>query len=129
MAVIRLIEIRQEGFRRIVIRTARRRAVDLPEILEPRRIVDDLPVGGIAALPLAVVHDRDARTDRMHQLRRSRVRIAVARRVKYVEETQQIIGARQIVLLIPGKVAEIEQTKTAIADHQPDRFEILRRGS
>ncbi len=57
----------------------------LPEILEPGRFVHGLPVFGRAAFSFSVVHQCYARADRVHELRRSGVRIAVARCVKYGE--------------------------------------------
>ena len=66
--------------------------------------------------------------DRMHQLRRSRMGIAVARGVKYGESSNQIIRARQGVLLVPRQVTQIEQPETAVADHESNGFKIFRRG-
>src|ERR1700680_2017000 len=54
VAVVHLIEVRQELLRRVMARAARCRAMYLPEVLEARRRMDDLPVLRVAALSLAV---------------------------------------------------------------------------
>jgi hypothetical protein len=41
VAVIHLVDVRQELLRRVMVRTARRRAMQLPEVIEPRRGVDE----------------------------------------------------------------------------------------
>src|SRR5713226_8107785 len=107
--MVDLIDVREELLRRVVLRAARGRAVDLPEVLEPGRLVDDLPVLGVAALSLAVVHHRDTRADGVNQLRRSSMGIAVTRRVKNVEGPDQIVGTDQLVLLIPREIAQVEE--------------------
>src|SRR5712691_7518721 len=102
------------------------RAMDLPEVLEAGGLVDDLPVLGVAALSLAIVHQGDTRADGVNQLRRSGVGIAVARGVKNVEGPNQIIGADQLVLLVPGEIAKVEKAEAAVADEESDGFEVLR---
>src|SRR5271167_4087762 len=102
--------------------------MELPEVLEPGRFMDDLPVFRIATFPLAVVHHSHPRPDGMHQLRRSRMIVAMARRVKHIESAYQIVGADQLVLLVPGQVAEIEKPEVAVSDDDPDGFKVLRRG-
>src|SRR5579862_4250446 len=47
VAMIDLINIGEELLGRIMVRAARRRAMDLPEVQKPRRLVDDLPVLGV----------------------------------------------------------------------------------
>jgi hypothetical protein len=113
--MVDLIEVREELLGRVMVRAARGRAMDL-EVLEPGRLVDDLPVLGVAALSLAVVHHSDTRTDGVNQLRRSGVGIAVTRGVKNVEGPNQIVGADQLVLLVPGEIAKVEKPEAAVAD-------------
>jgi hypothetical protein len=100
--------------------------MDLPEVLEAGACGRSQI--GVAALSLAIVHQGDSRADGMNQLRRSGVGIAMARGVKDVEGPDQIVGADQLVLLVPGEIAEVEQPEAAVADEESDGFEILRRG-
>jgi len=69
VAVVYLVKIRQELLGRVVFGAARCRAMQLPEVFEPRRLVDDLPVLGRTTLSLTVVHHRDPCTNSVHQLR------------------------------------------------------------
>src|SRR6266550_5234311 len=114
MAVVGLVDVGQELLWGVVLRAARRRAMYLPEILEPGRLVNGLPVFGRTTLSLSIVHQGYSRTDRVHQLRRPRMRIAMARRVKYGEVADQIIRAHQGVLLIPRQVAKIKEPEASI---------------
>src|ERR1700694_5569608 len=107
---------------------ARGRAMNLPEVLEAGRLVDDLPVLGIASLSLAVVHQGDTRADGVNQLRRSGVGIAMARGVKNIEGPDQIVGADQLVLLVPGEIAKVEKPEAAVSDEERGGFEVFRRG-
>jgi len=126
--MVGFVEICQKLFRRIMFRAARSRAVQLPEILEAGRFMNGLPVLGRAAFSLTIIHQRDPRMNSVHQLRRPRMRIAVARGVKHGESADQIIGTRQRVLLIPRQVAKIEEPKAAVSDDESNRFKIFGRG-
>ena len=124
MAVVHFVEIGEERLGRIMVRAARRGAMELPKILKPRRLVDDLPVLRVAAFPFAVVHYSGTRTDCVHQLRCSRVGIAMARRMKNIEGADQVARADQLALLVPGQITEVEKPKIAILYDDPDGFKV-----
>src|SRR6266853_2208842 len=102
--------------------------MQLPEVFEAGSFMNSLPVLGRTTFSLAIVHQGDSRTDRVHQLRRTRMGIAVARGVKYGEGADQIVLTGQGVLLIPRQVAEIEEPKAAVSHNEPNRFKVFRRG-
>src|ERR1700676_700761 len=85
--------------------------MQLPEILEAGGFMNSLPVLGRTALSLAIIHQGDPRANGVHQLRRTRMGIAVARRMKYGESADQIVGTCQGVLLIPRQVAKVEKSE------------------
>src|SRR5713226_5112140 len=126
--MVDLIDVREELLRRVMLRAAGGRAMDLPEVLEAGGLVDDLPVLGVAALSLAVVHQGDTRADGVNQLRRSGVGIAMTRGVKNVEGSDQIVRADQLVLLVPGEIAKVEKPEAAVTDEESDGFKVLGRG-
>jgi len=128
VAVVDFVEVGEELLGRVVFRAARRRAMQLPEIFQAGSFMNDLPVLGRPAFSLAIVHQGDPRTDRVHHLWRSRMGIAVTRRVKYGERADQIVRTGQGVLLIPRQVAKIEEPEAAVSDNKSNRFKVFRRG-
>jgi len=128
MAVVHFVEIGEERLGRITVRAARRGAMELPKIMKSRRFVDDLPVLRVTAFPFTVVHYRGTRTDCMHQLRCSRMGIAMACRMKDSEGADQVARAGQFILLVPGQITEVEKPKIAVLYDDPDGFKVLRRG-
>src|ERR1700730_15136596 len=102
--------------------------MQLPEILEAGGFMNGLPVLGRTSLSLAIIHQGDPRANGVHQLRRARMGMAVARRMKYSESADQIVGTCQGVLLIPRQVAKVEKSEAAVSDDEPNRFKIFRCG-
>ena len=66
----RLVEVRDERFGGVVIGARIDREMELPEIQQPGRVANGLPRRPRAAFLRAVVHDRDARPQRMDDGRR-----------------------------------------------------------
>ena len=95
VAVVDFVEICEELLGRVVLRAARCRPMQLPEIFQAGSFMNDLPVLGRTAFPLAIVHQGNSCTNRMHHLRRSRMGIAMTRRVKYGEGANQIVRTGQ----------------------------------
>ena len=82
--------------------------------------MDGLPDFRRPALARAVIHHGHARRDGVHELRRARHVHAVVRNHVDVHRADLVLRAHQVVLLVPGEVAQVEQAEIAVPHQHPD---------
>ena len=78
-----------------------------------------------ATLLRPVVHDRNARRNRVNQRRAVALIYAVMRDNEEIGLSELIRRANQFQLLVPGKVAEVYNTEPAELDNAPERTGIF----
>src|ERR1700761_2958520 len=99
--------------------------MQLPQILQSRRVMYDLPRGGVPALVSAVDVDGYARMYGIDQGLRIGKREAMMADKKQINLSQQIPGANQGQLFSPGQIAQVEKLETPVSNHHAERSPIL----
>src|ERR1017187_2048687 len=100
--VSHLIRVGDESVRRVVVLAADDGIMQLPDILKARRSMNGLPGRRGAAFARAVVHDRYARMNSLHERGRAGHIHAVVRNDVEIHSADFIVGAHEFVLLVPG---------------------------
>src|SRR4051794_14765218 len=99
--------------------------MELPQILQPGRVVNNLPGRRTGAFSRAIVDDRDLRVESPHQsLGIGEIR-AVMTYEKKIHFPQEIVGTRDFKLFLLGEVSEIKEPELAVGDHDSHRARVL----
>ena len=108
-----------------VLLPAQQREVKLPEIFEARRGVHRLHHLRLAAFARAVVHDGDARMQRVHQHRRIRAGLPVVQTQQHIHGAEAVVRAHQLEFLVLGEIAQMSGAKFSERDVDADRLRVL----
>ena len=87
--------------------------------------MDGLPGLRRAAFGGAIVHDGDARLEGVHDDGRAGLAQPVVCAHVYVHRAHAVVGANEVMLFIPGQVAQIDHLKFTIADEDSHRLRVF----
>src|SRR4029078_10843230 len=93
---------------------------ELPDVLKTGRVVDELPGGGVGAEGGTVVNDRDVWMHGADELRSPRGDLGVVGGEEDIDRADFVVGAGEVVLLVPVEVAEVHQAEAGVGDHHAD---------
>jgi len=97
----------------------------LPDILKARGFAEDFEYGRRAAFTRTVVHDGDGRGDGPDELRRVGAVEAVVRGLVEVDVADQVVGADELLLVVPGEVAHVDEAELAVLENEADALVVV----
>src|SRR5450759_3664181 len=99
--------------------------VSLPDVVDARRLPQDLENRGRTALAGTVVHNRHARLNRPDELRRIRPVQTVMRGLEEIHGADQIGRTYELFLVVPGNIAHIEELEFSELEQEADALVVV----
>ena len=109
----RVAEVGRQRLLRVVLGVVAQGPVQRPQILQTWRAEHGLDGDRAGTLGGSVVHDRHRRGHRPHLLREHVVARAVVRDLEDIDLAEQVHRTRQLVLEVPGQIAEVDELEFA----------------